>query len=250
VGPNEAGKSSILKALTFLSDNSEYSAQDRYKFSDDVEIEVRAVFHLESEDHEAIGSHLPKRYTLWKVDDGSLYHRLEPRIEREKQHRNTLKADLAKSLGHRLVIDQIDSDEYELDEILKGVSSLNLTKENYSQSELKLLTSCKHMFDSLSLSGAPKYLQGIAERIDRFIEIEKRPHPHDEAIEEIEKRVPSFVEFTDEDRTLDPSFNVNLFEHENAQQAVEPCNALKNLCEISGLDLHRLKQNLTEKKIR
>lgn len=156
VGPNEAGKSSILKALTLLSDHSEYSAQDRYKFSDNIETEVCAVFHLENEDHEAIGSNVPKRFVLWKADDGGLIHSLQPRIERDKQHRKSFKTDLLKSLSHRLVMEQTDSDEHDLDQMLKSVSSLNLTKESYSQSELESLALCKDAFDSLSLSSAPE----------------------------------------------------------------------------------------------
>lgn len=248
IGPNEAGKSSILKAMALLENQEKFSPQDRYKFTDDVEIELRATFYLDDEDHQAIGSSVPTQYVLWKEDDGQLFHELKPQLGRPKQHRKSFQQGLAKSINHRMFTDALDDEEYDLDDIQSRVSKLDISKETYSETELKFLLSLKGIFEEMTLERAPKYLKDAALLIDRFVETESEAHPHDKAIETVEKRVPSFVQFTDKDREIEPIFNVSLFEHENAQQAKEPCQALKNLCEISGLDLRRLKENYQQQK--
>ncbi|MGJ8530148.1 AAA family ATPase [Maritalea sp.] len=248
IGPNEAGKSSILRMLTLFSDNSEFVDQDRYKFSDDVEIELRATFHLEEEDYEAIGSTTPTSYVWWKEDNGKLFHKLVPRLSRPKEHREAFKKNLVRCVNHQLFVDEFSHEELDVVELQKAATALNTSKETYDESDLNFLLEIARIFAGIEFGRSPKYLGNGAKSIEEFLEIERLAHPNAVALKTIEQRRPSFVEFTDEDRTLDPSFNVSLFEHENAKQAVEPCNALQNLCEISGLDLHRLKQNLTDKK--
>lgn len=248
IGPNEAGKSSILKAMTLLEDDSEFSPQDRYRFAEDVEAELRATFYLDKEDHQAIGSSVPTRYILWKKDDGSLAHKLEPRLVRPKQHRKTFKRDLIRSLNHRCFADELDDDQYDLEGIQSKVSNFDDAKETYSSDELEFLVGLKGIFEDMRLEKGPKYLKQTAGLIERFVATESETHPHDEAISVIEERTPPFVLFAEKDREIEPMFNVELFEDENPKRAQEPCQALKNLCSISELDLARLKRDYQNNK--
>ena len=47
IGPNEAGKSSILRMLSGLNEGREFATHERYKFKDDVEISIKAEYHLD-----------------------------------------------------------------------------------------------------------------------------------------------------------------------------------------------------------
>lgn len=248
IGPNEAGKSSVLKLFTFLDEDKKFSPSDRYKFVEDVKIEVCATFQLEFEDYEVINSKSPQYYKLWKEDDGSVFHDLEPNVSRPKEHRAAFKVKIKKAVGSRLFREHFDSAKHDLREIERLANDFDLSPETYSDDQIAFLDEVRSQCDELEHRKLPKYLINLPWEIDEFLKIERLTHPNDAALEAIERRIPKFIEFTDKDRELQPSYNMTSYKHEKRESRREPCRALVNLCEISGLDLDRLKEHLKADK--
>jgi len=248
IGPNEAGKSSVLRLLTLLGDSDEFSQADRYKFTDGVKIKVSATFNLEAEDHEAINSNEPQIYKVWKNDNGELFHCLKPEIKRPKTHRVTFKKKLEKAINSRLFNEQFKSDKHDLNELQRLAAELDITSETYSDDQIEFLEEIGRYSAELEHEKLPQYLKSLHQEITSFLKLERSDHPNELALHIIGDRAPKFIEFTEQDRVLQPSFNMNLYKNEKPKNNLEPCNALNNLCEISGLDLDELKESLNSAK--
>lgn len=250
IGPNEAGKSSVIKLLSKLNDSEEFEEVDIYKFSetDEVEVGVTATYHLEPEDYDAIGDQTPRKYILTKRQDGSRIHHFEPKIERPKKHREAFVKQLKRVVKSTLFVQACSNLGHDVDELRKSANSLDISKETFVEQDLEFLATVKEICEAITPQKAPGYITSLSGDIDRFWQIEISEHPNLEALELIDARVPQFVEFTEQDRVLETSYNMTFFEHENPSNSKEPCNAFKNLCEISGLKLSQLKNNLTKNK--
>jgi predicted ATP-dependent endonuclease of OLD family len=244
IGPNEAGKSSTLKLLAHLENSDEFEVHERYRFRENVPIKISAEFLLDANDHDAIGSTIPTRYILTKVDDGGRTHSIEPRLRRPTSHREGFKKALKKCVDSKHFGLLADLDESELKRLRRSVDGLNIDQDNIPIDSLGYLNEIQSFLSPASDENLPKYMLEAVDKIAEFRRIELQPHPNDEALETIDDRVPKILEFTDADRQLDPTFNVMYFEHEKPEAARAPSNALANLCEISKLDLRMLKANL------
>src|SRR4051794_31380481 len=83
VGPNEAGKTSFLRALSRLGTTGSFNASDFARRRQDRPSHVvLARCLIEEDDRAAIGS-IPgverlRWYVWWKSSEGQLYHRVEP----------------------------------------------------------------------------------------------------------------------------------------------------------------------------
>lgn len=248
IGPNEAGKSSTLKLLAHLEHSEEFQPHERYRFRDNVPIHISAEYFLDNDDHAAIKSTLPKKYVLTKDDGGSRQHSIEPRLRRPASHREGFKQALKKCVDSKHFGTLTEFDEGELAELRKSVNSLNMKRDTIATENLDFLPRITSFVESASDKTLPKYISEITDKIAEFTHIETLPHPNDIALDIIEKRVPRILEFTDNDRQLDTVFDMRFFKHNDPKASREPCNALRNLCEISKFGLDDLKANMDQGK--
>lgn len=96
VGPNEAGKSSVLQALASVESNHPFDTSDltdRLEVADE-EVIVEIRFLLDPEERaltrDVHGATVPRWFVLEKIRDGDVYQRTEPPIERDLSTRQEL----------------------------------------------------------------------------------------------------------------------------------------------------------------
>ena len=100
VGPNEAGKSSLLQALSSINNDTKFPKTDLSRgmtFSDDDKI-IEAWFFLNKEEEELVakfnGVGSPRWYIVYKEVNSELKHRIYPDLKRNLQPRNKAKKRL------------------------------------------------------------------------------------------------------------------------------------------------------------
>ncbi|MGL5826074.1 MAG: ATP-dependent nuclease [Nocardioides sp.] len=253
LGPNEAGKTSVLHALTWL-DQSGSALPDAWasrgndygKRRDDDKV-VSATYRLEASDWERLEGLAFARtrasytYTLWKKRNGGQVHQLTPRLLRDpRPFENALSAlkKAPKALESRLKAARQahDNDEVELDvnalhhRAVKLLGTPDVNADDSSISELKSYASWLAEQDTVpSLARAASSLQAVAE----VLSVE---HPHGVALSVLDEGRPLFREFAAEDRELPNEVDTN----EDASAIPRPFSRVLDMAETSLVKLKEI----------
>ena len=95
LGPNEAGKSSLLRALNLLDVNEAFEANERSRGVEDNYPIIKATYLLSSEDRDAAGISVGDWYEITKYADGGRKWAIRPTPpDRDYLHRAKLVAQL------------------------------------------------------------------------------------------------------------------------------------------------------------
>ncbi len=262
VGPNEAGKTTLLKALRHLSHSDPIDDKEFYRYRRTKQARIESVYHLGPAEHAAIGSTVPKRFRLWKEEDGKLYSSIEPRIERPKSHRPAfLKAALKcansaafKSMLARRIdeIDIVDEDDEEqvqrLRGLKQGIEELSFDTDTIDDVELAAIEEFAEFLSEQSTETSPRYISEFCDKAKEFLGKERVEHPNEVARKRITSSRPLVLEFSPEARTLNTTYDMRWFSPEDAKRQEEPTIALLNLCTVAGLDLDELDLNCKDKR--
>lgn len=245
VGPNEAGKTSLLRALAHLSNGSSIEVTDRTNppsRNPDEERVIAAQFLLEDADLEALAG-IPEAVGLrwlevYKDSDGTVWSALDPRPERNVQRRAAVKASLLRTFGTRkatLADDDVDGDEL-LSAIQLALEAVGAT-DDMAHEDLEALDGVATML-SRAEGGSPDH--ELAQQVRALAQLERRPHPADAAKSLLMKRVPEFVWFGDEERSLASEYELTQLD------LAAPPAALGHLAVVAGLDLQELNRVITD----
>lgn len=79
LGANEAGKSSLLKALTHLNHNQPFEPYEKSSGTDGGKIEIKARFSLSDDDRVSAGTPLASWFIITKSADGKRTWWIDPR---------------------------------------------------------------------------------------------------------------------------------------------------------------------------
>lgn len=262
VGPNEAGKSSLLDALEQLTTRGKREFKER-DFSGWVAPEqtttvLSALFELEAADYEALeGVPGASKIRLWELSresDGRATARLIPRLERDQGPRDALSAGLKRMMSHtsrftlaflQHTIDDIlgseeeDGDEEQtVSEMSVGqlaelvIDDLNSNRETLDKdSRLRL----KELGGALELvpRNSPTYMRQLSEKCLAVAKQHGEEHPSDLAFSIIDARCPQVRVLRDADRQLQTGYRFE--DHE------EPPDPLRNLLALGGVSWQKLK---------
>jgi len=245
VGPNEAGKSSLLSAMTRLNDQSPIDATDwsRHRGIPEDWV-VRARFLIDDSDREAL-CHVPgisgvRWYVVFKKPDGGLVHFFEPRdqLERQKDLRRRAADHLARAAKHRVFQDPEDPEvQVPIALTLSAASGVLDTNDETIDAE-EALTQVSEAAAQLRAyplpQNAPAYVRELPALVDKALAREQEPHPKNQALDHFDKRHPRFLVLGPEDRDLHSDYDLNA--HADA-----PPRALSNLSELADLDLRALR---------
>ncbi len=265
VGPNEAGKSSLLAALEKLTsfgidegfETAEFTGRKR---PDGDKRVLSALFELEPDDEEALGS-APgaNAIRLWKLErhaDGSAYADPIPRLQRDQTPRREIATDVKRLLGSSSLDGFLDSqiphpagpeggetpEETEhrptvreaLAAVLRDLEDEDETLPAPARERLEEIDTAFELLPS----SAPKYAQGLATKTGALAKEHAAEHPNDAARRILDSRCPRVRVLRDDDRQLRTSYAFEEFD--------TPPAPLGNLLIVAGLDWSEIKSAASE----
>lgn len=237
LGPNEAGKSSILKAISVIGSSQAIDSADlsRGKSKDEGRIVISARFFLEDADLKAAKIKGPSWYILDKKADGSQSYQFEPSVKkRETSHRGALIFDLNKIRSNNKLWGRIaqKNDEIISDfQLIEGI--LASSEETLSKNQIGALEEFCGTIDTLIDKNDPKYFRELKEKIEKAVSLEQLETPKEFARKVAYSRLPKILFFSNQDRMLEGRYNL-------AELTADIPSALDNLAKIAKLDIKKL----------
>lgn len=233
VGPNEAGKTSLLRALQRMEDTEPILPADRTSqpegpLPSDAVIGLQ--FRLEDDDYAAVAGIGTMRDTRWlelfKNADGGVWARLAPRPSRDSSARLRLAKDLRKA-SRKLPL----RNDYERKGQVEQVASALDSAGELGVDEVASLRSLSERLSEVPEGG----VDSLRAQIDELVLQEEGTHPADEAAAILQLRVPRFAWFGEAERSLQSEYDVAELNPR------DPPAALANLARLAQLDLRILK---------
>lgn len=243
VGPNEAGKSTLLRALTLLNDDDgeAFDDDDRTRGGEHY-VEVRAGFHLEEGDIAAVrhieGGTEIRFFEAVKQWNGSLVGVPTPPPPHDFSARRALADKLAQAREMSSLQRLAGSgDQFALDWIDKSVEAMRSDADfigTQALSHLKLLPGAFGRAQALRKvqDQESAELAALSEEVQAVVDIEKET-PAMTAGRLLLARRPDFLLFDQPSRQLARTYDLK-------KHAESPPKALANLARLAGLDLEAL----------
>ena len=258
VGPNEAGKTTLLKALEFLSAGGVLSpllrSRTKPPISDDVEI-IKVNFNLEDKDRDQLSDiplqNLPSAITVARHANGKLTLSINPYPVKPKatleraieilshiwsDYDNAYDSVLREDSGFTtLGNDEDRSFANELGDLKEKIAPLIKRQRDNDLEDGEIAKNARELFDAIIDTEKENSLGlGLASLVE-WAEIE---NPDQKLRDLLWELTPRFLLFDESDRTLLSSY---IFD----QTLVDsPPQALENLSRMSGLDLKKLYLNV------
>jgi predicted ATP-dependent endonuclease of OLD family len=243
VGPNEAGKSSLLQALGRLSDSEEFEAGgEGREFTRSVAVSadqrvVGAEFLLEAQELEAI-RHIPEAnqvrwLQIWKRGDGQVDGQLAPTPRRDRRPRHRAAAALRRALESHLndVTYEVAGETRDLsDDIEDVLGTLDSDVGTFSPEDGDNIVTFTQRLQATVEERHPKYLRELPDQLAAVVDHERAEHPHTTAFRTVFAMRPTVLLFGENDRTLSSAYELEEVAH-------DPSAALGNLAGLAQLDL-------------
>jgi len=210
VGPNEAGKSSILAALESLNDEQPLAAEDVARGKTQGDVEIVASFLLDADELTAARLPTPTWLQVHKSFDGDLAYSFRPKApERDVSHREALIAATADMLANQKVREALDAIDPDIGETLDRVGCrLHDAGPNANSKLLGEVAAAAALFDSMGDIGSHKLVKTAARRWAAAETLEQAPNPQRHAINTLHLRTPKFLLFDEEARRLESNYVV------------------------------------------
>jgi hypothetical protein len=261
VGPNEAGKSSILHALELLGSRKHPETLDATRPGEGVTAKVSGYFVLEQDDRALLGKiHSGGQVThVWvhlKAGEERQFWTLVPRPMRDLGPRVDCQKLLTLVNGDpALAGESSASPEVRWDqELFEGVTKqLGSQEDTLGREVIDAFKSLLVRLDNVSdppetsderVDDDPDRAEGVAERrrardaaaegLRHLIDHEKQETPVIQVIRALDGRLPQVAIFRAQDRDLQRDYQLDIV-------AADTPPALKNLCSLAGLDLAKVK---------
>lgn len=244
VGPNEAGKTTLLEALEHLSEVRTFSRReftDR-TVADSNEIILSARLGADEDDREALGDVLDKRtdYTLtvqrW-AGEGYVRTGLDPELTRDLRPRHETSAairKLAQSNVLRLEETNIEGEaEVSIDDsfterAVRLADSLDDAGQDLSEEQRQEI---RAFADELEQKFADDRVAKLTEQLRKLADLEDETHPNTRARKALLGRMPRFLRFDEDQRQLETNYEWAEFP--------SPTPALENLFDLAEVDAYR-----------
>jgi hypothetical protein len=207
VGPNEAGKTSFLRSLLHLNENSSFESDEYTRGTAASAIRVEASYALDDEDRGLLkglpGGKAARLLTVYKQPDGERRWTIEPKLSRDLRPRQRAVAQLKR------LLDSSWSEEQDEDEVLvplrEVVDDLDRETETLHPDALPRLDELTSKLDQLTL---PKPFTALIDQLRAAEEAERAKRPLKVAVGLLEPRRPDFLFFGDDERLLEPTYSL------------------------------------------
>lgn len=244
VGPNEAGKSTILEAVRRIGDTDPISIQERARATtpDDESTAVEALWLLEDADLEAIsvphGSDRPRWFVERKTFGGTIESQLKPTLRRDRRPRERVLKQLDRALDGKALkaLDADEEKELTLARVQELREEIAAAGERFSPDTIAVVRwLATRLVDGID--EAPKYVQDLIGQLRAAADHEEAEHPDDTARHVLNRLTPAFLRFDLAERELDSTYDLT-------EVADDPPRALANLAALAGLDLRKLRDEI------
>lgn len=265
VGPNEAGKSSLLRAIAQLHKDGPIEKKDRTRRSDQ-EPTLTWHFQLEADDRVSISeiegaSHIERVAISRSSQDGQRHWSLQPESpQRDRKNRRRAETflrelredprfkgfstdqqspftlDLYDQVAKRLKTDPENYTEDEINSFRRLANTLHSTKYLENEIEIQEKDTKKRMTTYNSRIGR------LANLLTSLADDEQKDSPFKRIVNTLASRLPEIEFFSEADRNL-------LSEYDLTEVAANPPPALYHLSSLADLDLRALLREVEEKAI-
>lgn len=269
VGPNEAGKSSVLAAIDLLG-RGDLPTQADVTRGQDGPASISGLFVLEDDDRSLLSDihQGPNVSHIWVELRQGAERQIwapEPRPMRDLSPRRRCEELCGALEGHAALDAQYSVDEEDpWDPQLWADVQVHLSsdEETFSEEAIQSLESVAHRLRDLEYPPEPESddeesqqedvgasshdhddetdresREAAASALVDLAGSERRPTPQRQVLKALSGRLPNVAFFTEEDRELERDYRV-------AEVAAEPPPALANLCALAALDLADVQASL------
>ena len=236
IGPNEAGKSSLLQALIDVEKSGEFDLRDITRDLNPQGRVLEAMFLLDDADREILRERVPgasdvRWYLAWRDESGELLHETMPEVPWTGAAAERARKCLTKLSGLKWAASAPEALIERLDTVISWLPDPEAPRE-YEEHELNEV---EHLGADLANAiddRTPATLQLACQTISAMVSDESRPRPQTVALDLLESRKPRILEFSESDRTLHTNYNL--------QDPSSWTNGVRNLARLAELDLQRL----------
>lgn len=236
VGPNEAGKTSLLNAIHHLGNDNPIRPGELTRSREPAEDVIVGSYLLGQEDVEELGDLEGGDAVRWlrvfKGAGGTRRVELEPDLVRDPRPRRRLLRDLDRAAKHSLVLNLDTADEL-VSLLERTLAALDAAPEQTAGGARKLLSQTMNALTAAEFTEGPKYLVGLPRKIEEFLAVESTPLPRTAARDRLMERLPTIALFDDDARDLSSAYEL-------ASVTDSPGAALENLADVADLDLSAL----------
>lgn len=242
VGPNEAGKSSLLEAINQLDDDD--AIPKSYISRGDSGNDTRIVGRYFLNDFELDQCNLtqPSWLTVTKKQSGARKFAISPSPpDRDIKDRKKLLEQVSQAFRNPKMRRKLDAlDDAERGELHTQLSSLQSYEPDLSPDQQGELENFAAEVKKLIDDSDSKYIVELVEQFDQVIELEEMKNPQEYALEELERLFPRILFFDQRSRDLKSNYNLE----ELAASKID--DALGNLCDVAKIELKSLQDALND----
>jgi predicted ATP-dependent endonuclease of OLD family len=250
VGPNEAGKTSLLQALAHMNHSEAFTGSERTRgFHEDDASYIQLRFLIEAEDTAALqgieGAERVKWYTVTKGADGAIKSTLDPPVRRDVSGRGRIAKDLRRAATHAalqpLALDP--ESEFDSGDLLGLADTLDSAEgEEPPDGLVDQLNALGALLESEMPEKVPQYIAKLPGATRKLSEREEQDRPSAAIRKILRPRRPQFLMFGEAERTLENSYELT--------QLSDPRPAaLSNLAQLAKLDLEELVSAVEQERL-
>lgn len=259
VGPNEAGKSTLLNALHYLTDTSESlppMRRSRTARPSDETTVVRGIYLLDEHESQAFGDldleELPRKLELSRrAGDTTRYMLVEPRPQRSRSEVSSLAARFRLSVTKDSLVDLGGIEDAEPDETWSARAAQATENLDSIVDSLKKAEEADQLRDRLpdlreqlgELLESAEFFQtesATYQAISELLDWATAEPPAVEVRRRLGEMVPEALVFSEGDRTLPSAFALS----EEALQSVP--DSVQNLADMAGLSLTQIVADISD----
>ena len=236
VGPNEAGKSTLLDALVALGRSGEFDPRDITRTLQPAQRVLEATFLLDEDDRRALRDAVPEAsdvrwYRIWRNKSGELLHETIPPVPWTGAAAGRTRHSLIKLRGLQWA-KFVDADLLErIDTTISWLPEPGNPRQ-YEEDELNEIKNLSSDLTDATTRTTPATLRTVRENIAQMIADEKQPRPSSVALELLDSRQPEILEFSESERTIRTNYNL--------QDPDNWTNGVRNLARLAQFQLERL----------